>query len=692
MSPSDVNHRLRCIAGFIGLALLVSVVKLGALQLTGAEHLVEAGRSQRLANVKIPGYRGAVIDRNGDDLAVSLPRRTVAINMRILRIHRGPNRNKIARQIASTLGLDPTDVQRRMNAAEDTDQWVYLGRNIAPKKVAATTAMLSSDATKQWLRDVPATDRVEFRVPKGQKAPQLDDLTNLLDAQETTQRVHPAGESALRVIGKLSADGTAAAGAGIERLYNKQLTGEDGLRTYERGTGGQTIAGSERLVSQSRPGTDVQLTLDRTLQYQVERILARGASNASARRGVAIVGRPSTGELLAVASVQRDEESGEMRLSDSPVAFDSTYQAGSVFKLVTIAAATQAGLVHTDTAFSIPWRIQVADRIFQDHDEHATQRMTVKDILAKSSNVGTIKIAQMLGKDRLHQALSDFGFGRPTNVGSPSESAGLLPAVADWTTPDLAASAIGTHVSGTPIQIWSAYNVIANKGRYVAPRLVDATVDASGRRVPLPVSPSREVVSPATAAEVTTALRAVVDEGTARQWSLPGYPVAAKTGTSRMPSPKRVDRKDGYVWEDGLRHYVTTFTGFFPVDDPQVSITVMLDDTPPGSSGSATAGPVFSDLAHLSIRELGIAPSTNTATPAASASSTTASAVKPVTGPVRAAPAVAGSVSATERAESTSRRSNSRSSRNGSNRSTSRSVRGGVGNGANAAATPTGGN
>ncbi|MFM7064830.1 MAG: penicillin-binding transpeptidase domain-containing protein, partial [Actinomycetes bacterium] len=632
------------------LLVLAPVVRLGHLQFVGAEHLVNAGKDQRTKKVVLPGYRGAIVDRNGADLAVSLPRRTVAANMKVLRLQRGRDRDQFAARLAPTLGLDVDEVTGRLADAENDDQWVLLGNNVEPDAVDAAKEMLDDDATRAWLRAVPASERVQVAARRGQAVQPMDDLTNLLDVQETTVRSHPAGESALRVVGKLSADGTAGPRAGIERLYDRQLSGTDGLRTYERGTRGQTIAGSERLVSPARSGADVQLTLDRTLQFQVERILARGAQNGMARRGVAVVGRPSTGELLAVASVQRDQETKEMRLSDSPVAFDSSYQAGSVFKLMTIAAATEAGLVHTDTAFSVPWRIQVADRVFQDHDQHPTERMTTKDILAKSSNVGTIKIAQLLGKDRLHQALADFGFGRRTEVGSPAESSGLLPPVAEWYPSDLAASAIGTHVSGTPIQIWSAYNVIANEGRYVAPRLVDATIGADGRRTPLPARPTRQVISPAAAAEVATALAAVVEEGTGKQWSMPGYPVAAKTGTSRMPSPKRVDTKDGYRWADGVYHYVTTFTGFFPVDNPQVSITVMLEDVPPGSSGATTAGPVFSDLAHLAIRELAIAPTEALDGPAGPASPTAKGAPAVAgAGPVRAAPAVAGAVSATER-------------------------------------------
>ena len=167
------------------------------------------------------------------------------------------------------------------------------------------------------------------------------------------------------------------------------------------------------------------------------------------------------------------------------------------------------------------------------------------------------------------------------------------------------------------LQLWSAFNVIANQGIYVPPRLVEGTIGADGRLDPAPAADTRRVVSATTASRVSRALQAVVRAGTGKQWSLPGYPVAAKTGTGRMPSPEKVDAEDAYIWPDGTYHHVTTFAGYLPADRPQVSITVMLFDTAQGLTGSTSAGPVFSDLARLSIRELSIAPPADPAATAA---------------------------------------------------------------------------
>jgi cell division protein FtsI/penicillin-binding protein 2 len=164
------------------------------------------------------------------------------------------------------------------------------------------------------------------------------------------------------------------------------------------------------------------------------------------------------------------------------------------------------------------------------------------------------------------------------------------------------------------MQVWAAYNVIANQGRYVAPRLVNSVIAADGSRTVPEAKPSREVISAASAGQVSEMLQQVVRDGTGKQWSIPGYPIAAKTGTSRIAAKTQLDKTDGYAWADGRYHYLAAFTGFLPAQRPQVSITVILDDITPGLTGSTAAGPVFSDLAHLSIRELGIAPTNDLVT------------------------------------------------------------------------------
>jgi len=594
-----------------GLLAVLPLVKLVGVQFADAAALAEQGREQRQRTVAIPALRGSILDRNGVEMALSVPRKTVAVS-KVRLAAAGITDDAMLREfgarLASQLHLDPTVVGQKLVDADADARWTVIDRYADADLALAAV-----------------------------KASEVQDMAGTVMLDDSSERVHPGGGSGLRVLGTLGPDGPGPR-AGVEAQYDEVLRGRTGKMVVERGNGGHTITDTKHVLTEPEPGQDLQLTLDRTLQFETEQILSKGAENAKAAGGIAIVGRPSTGELLAVAGVERDESTGGIRLADGPLALSNAYQAGSVFKLVTTAAAYEAGVIDDQSTFSVPDHIEVYDRTFSDSHDHPVQAMNVDQVVAESSNVGTIQIAQRVGRDRLHKALVDFGFGRVSALGNPAENAGLLPDAEAWTPPDTAAAAIGSFQSATVLQLWSAYNVIANQGIYVPPRLVEGTIDADGKLDAAPAAATRRVVSAATASRVGRALQAVIKEGTGRQWSLPGYPVAAKTGTGRMPSPEKVDGRDAYIWADGTYHYVTTFAGYLPADRPQVSITVMLFDTAQGLTGSTSAGPVFSDLARLSIRELSVAPTVVSPGPEPEA-----------TAPVRSAPAGA-AVAATDKA------------------------------------------
>ncbi len=448
-------QRVVVVGVILGLLALLPLLKLIGVQVGDGQELVAQGEDQRVRRVEMPAQRGSILDRNGVELAISIPRQRVVTDMGRLQeegIEDRVDLERLAGDLAPHLGVDEQELAAQLTRAEPDDPWVRLAETVPHEDAQAAVQELEAAG-----------------------------LVDVLTLEDSTERIHPAGESALRLIGNLGPDGPGEL-AGIEKSFDETLTGRDGLKVVELGTEGETIAGAERMVKEPASGSDVQLTLDRTLQHEVERIVADGTAAAGGVRGIAIVGRPATGEILAAGSVDRDEESGEMRLSDAPVALSNAYQAGSVFKLVTVAAAVEAGQVGPDTPLEVPWRLEVDDRIFSDHEQHPTRTMTATEVLAESSNVGTIKIGQGVGKERLYDALVGFGFGATTGIGHPAESGGLLPPLDQWTNPDLAASAIGTHQSATALQLWAAYNVIANRGRYVQPRLVDSVIAPDGTR------------------------------------------------------------------------------------------------------------------------------------------------------------------------------------------------------------------
>jgi len=562
------------------------VAKLAHVQLASSANLVARGAGDRTVTERVPALRGSVLDRSGVDLAVTVPEASVALSRLALAdagIDDAEHHATIARAVAGPLGVSERRITSALGRADASDDHVVVATDVPVSAAEAARTALSKE-----------------------------NLQGILGAEVTHRRLHPSGDSVAALVGHLDPDGRPTEMGGIEKIFDAELSGTDGIRVAEQSRRGDTIVGSEEIREAPVSGDDVELTIDRALQNETEKILGAGVRDSGAAGGIAIVGRPSTGELLAVAGLEHDERTDEVGPASSPLAFANSYQAGSVFKLVTAAAAYENGVVGDATEFEVPWRIDVADRTFEDHRQHPTQMMNVDAIVAKSSNVGTIKIGQLLGAERLERALHDFGFGSRTEVGHPAESSGLLPAAERWTEPDLAAASIGTYQSATTLQLWTAYNVIANGGTYVAPRLVAATIAPDGTRSPIAPPPERRVVSEESAARVDRALRAVVEDGTAEGLGIPGFTVAAKTGTGRMPSPVPFEATDSYIWPDRTYHYVTTFAAYFPAERPQVSITVLLFDTPLGSTGALTAGPVFTDLARLSIRELAVIPTSPT--------------------------------------------------------------------------------
>jgi cell division protein FtsI (penicillin-binding protein 3) len=273
-----------------------------------------------------------------------------------------------------------------------------------------------------------------------------------------------------------------------------------------------------------------------------------------------------------------------------------------VNKLITVAGALEEGLVAPSTQLVVPDRLQVGDHEFSDHDPHPTEAYTVTRILAESSNIGTIKLAQKLGKDRLDQYLRRFGFGHKTSLGFPGEAAGILLPRDEYNATSLGSIPIGQGIAVTAMQMLSAYNAIANDGVYVAPKLVLDTVAADGSRHPTPASEGRRVVSKATAAQLRTMLANVVSEGTGSRGGITGYAVAGKTGTARKPM------NGGYEDANGQYHYVATFAGFVPAERPELSIIVVIDEPTGDIYGGSVAAPVFADLAQYGLRLFRIPP------------------------------------------------------------------------------------
>ncbi len=529
------------------------------LQTVDAARYTALGESQRVRAVVLPAERGTIFDRNGAELALTVPKKTVWADPRLV-----TDPTRAASMLAPILGTDPVALATRLSRQAD---FVYVARQIDDSAAQRVAGLHLSGV---FLIDEPG-------------------------------RVSPSGELARSIVGRVDIDSKGV--SGVEGEYDARLAGVPGRLVRERDAEGRTIPVGRQSVEPAQPGDDVVLTLDRSLQFATEQALLRGVVAAGARGARAIIQDPRTGDVLAMANVDVDPATGQPVVSSANDALTSVFEPGSVNKVITASAAIEEGLVNPDTVLQVPDQLQVSDHLFSDHDPHAVASWSVTDIVTRSSNIGTIMIAQMLGKDRIDEYLRKFGLGEKTALDFPGESAGLMLDLKDWSGTSIGSIPIGQGISVTALQMLEVYNVIANGGMYVAPRLVAGTIDSGGGRHDAPPSEQRRVVSAETAAKVNGMLENVVasKDGTGFRAAVPGYSVAGKTGTARKPNDNGIP---GY--QTGA--YVSSFAGYLPAENPQVSIIVVVDEPTASIYASVVSAPIFAELANLAVRQLRVAP------------------------------------------------------------------------------------
>jgi cell division protein FtsI (penicillin-binding protein 3) len=541
------------------------VVRLAYVQVVGADRYVAYGDEQRIRPIDVAGGRGSIFDRNGEDLAISIPRTTIAADPSVI-----AQPTATAHRLAPLLHLDEAKLRAKLRSQ---GRFVYLARQVDDRTAQAVKAL---------------------------------HIPGLLTFAEQA-RFNPAGDVGRALLGEVGVDNTGL--SGVEKAYNGELSGRNGKLIIERDLEGRTIPAGRHQIDPAVPGDDLVLTVDGSLQYTVEGVLANQINTTGARGGIAIVSNPETGEVLAMANEQRDPKTNGVGNSSNDLAITANYEPGSVNKLITLSAAVEEGVVTPDTVIDVPPALRVANHTY--HDTHAGN-LTVTEVLAKSSNVGTIKIARQLGPKRLEEYLRRFGFGRTTGLGLPHEENGQVPPLDEWSGTSIGSIPIGQGISVTAMQMLYAYNVIANDGVYVPPTLVRATVDEHGKRHATAPRAHRRVVSPTTAAEMRAMLTQVIASGTGKAAAIEGYDAAGKTGTARKPQPG-----GGYEDAAGRYHYISTFAGFLPAEDPKLSIIVVIDEPTTSPYAAQVAAPAFADIGRNALRLLGVAPAARTPAPLA---------------------------------------------------------------------------
>ncbi len=584
--------RLGILVVLLVLAFAGVVARLVQVQVLDHATYAAFGASQRFQDITLPADRGAIFDRNGNDLAVSIPQRTVWADPRLI-----ADPGATAEALAGILSLDTaatTDLATKLGGG---GAFTYVQRRVSDE----------------------LADAIESAALPG------------VFLLEEPRRFTPAGDMARSVLGQVGVDNEGL--SGLELQYDDLLTGVPGRLHVEQAPDGRTIAAGERRLEPAVRGDDLVLTIDRAMQYETERALAAQILAKHAKGGTAIVTRPDTGEILALANLALDPDTGQVRATGRNAAVTSVFEPGSVNKVVTVAAALEEGLVSPDTEVVVPDKLQVGDHEFSDHDPHPTEAYSVTRILSESSNIGTIKLADLLGETRFDGYLRRFGFGSKTELALPYEAAGILLPLDEYNATSMGAIPIGQGIAVTAMQMLAAYNVLANDGVYVPPKLVLETVDSAGARHRNDAGRDRRVVSPSTAAQMRDMLVEVVAQGTGTRGGITGYTVAGKTGTARKPDPVR----GGYEDAAGNYHYVSTFAGFVPAERPELSIIVVIDEPTGDIYGGSVAAPVFADLAQYGLRLFHIPPPLVVRDPAPdTVAATTATTVPPAAGRVRA--------------------------------------------------------
>jgi cell division protein FtsI (penicillin-binding protein 3) len=554
---ADPSKRLVHAFMIVGVVLVVLAGRL--VQLQGLEATTYAAKAerQRLRKVELAATRGSILDRSGLPLAMNVDARAVYADPKLV-----IDAAKTARDLQPLLKIPAHQILQKLTRG---GRFVYLARGVHPDTARAVLAL---------------------------KAAGVGTLPE-------TKRVYPNDSLGAAVVGFVGREGDGL--GGIEYALDDALSGKPGEELVEEDGSGRRIPAGEHSVTPPVAGASQVLTIDRDIQWQAERAIAAQVKKTHAKSGQIIVMDIKTGEILALAVAPTFDPNkptaSAPELRGNP-ALSQVYEPGSVNKVITAAAALEENILTPDSTVVVPPSIRVADHTFTDAHAHGTLKMTFTGVLAESSNIGTIAVAQRLGKDRLYEYLRRFGLGERSGIRFPGESPGLLPQPDDWWGTAMGTIPIGQGVAATSIQVAAAYAAIANGGVRVQPSLVKGSLDANGVLQPAPAPKETRAVSAATAAKVTTMLEAVTSkDGTAPLAAIDGYRVAGKTGTARKVRP------DGR----GYQGYISSFVGFAPADAPRLVVSVSLDEPVP-IFGGIVAAPVFRQVMGFALGALRVPP------------------------------------------------------------------------------------
>lgn len=643
-------NRLRVLQVLVIIVCLLVIGRMAWVQLVWGPDLSSLAAEQRTRIYTDPARRGEITDRTGQQLAYTMQARSLTVSPNVLRRELPYVAKQQLAEEDKTFNNESEENQKKLiDAKVDAIMQEYAEQ--IPKIIAeaakddTTTEGESAESSgssgaKKTTTNSGSTKSSEANASKTEVKPE-DILTKLkadsnyevlvrnvdpdvalgisekyygiaADLQDVRQ--YPNGAMASNVIGKISQDGQGQ--FGFESANDSLLSGINGRKSIEVSTDGQAIPGTVKDEVPATNGASVALTLDLNLQAYVQQQLEQAKANSGAKSASAVVLDVKTAQVLAMANSDAIDPMGDIskQLEHGKEFGNSTisapFEPGSVAKVITAAGAIENGVTSPDQVHTVPGSIDMSGVKVKDAWEHGPTQYTTTGIFGKSSNVGTLMLAQKLGEDKFDQLLTNFGLGQTTGIELPSESAGILPPREQWSGGTFANLPIGQGMSMTLLQMAGIYQTLANGGERIEPRIISEVHDGQGNVVVQPAPARTRVVSEDTARTVVDMFRSVtqsdptgVQQGTGSQAAVKGYQIAGKTGTAQQ-----VDSNTGAYSNS---KYWITFAGIAPADDPQFVVALMLDNPQRGvhGEGGQSAAPLFHDIASWLLNRNNVPPS-----------------------------------------------------------------------------------
>ncbi|MFD9729869.1 peptidoglycan D,D-transpeptidase FtsI family protein [Streptomyces sp. NPDC059072] len=586
--------RLRLVGVGLTLVMVAFVVRLLQVQAVDASAFSAEASKNRYTSVKLAAERGEITDRKGVALATSVDAYDITADPKMFtpQESKAPDApEQAAALLGPILGADAKALTAKLKTKNS--RYVVLAHRQTPQ-------------VWNQIKDLKRVFADKAAADKKNNGPGANVLAGVFK-EDSSKRVYPNGDLAAGILGYVNADGKGA--GGLESSLDKKLSGKDGEITYAQ-SGGRKVPTAGSSEKPAVPGEDVELTIDRDIQWAAQSAIAEQVEKSGADRGYVVVQDTRTGEVLAMANAPGFDPNDLTRARSTAMgnaALQDVYEPGSTAKVMSMAAVLEEKKATPETHVEVPNRLHRGDRLFKDDIDHPTWYLTLNGVLAKSSNIGTILATGQLAPTQpeanrvLYSYLTKFGIGRPTGLNYPGESRGILAKPEDWSTSQQYTIPFGQGLSLNAMQAASVYSTIANGGLRIEPTLVRGTKGPDGRFTPAPAPEQNQVISKETAKTLAEMLESVVDdqEGTGTKAKIPGYRVGGKTGTSN-----RVDPATGRY-----KGYTASFAGFAPADNPRITVYCAIQNPTKGSYfGGQICGPIYKKVMEFALKTLQVAP------------------------------------------------------------------------------------